>query len=171
MNIKRKKDKLSIRPINKKDEIIERRPFDMWTDMDQLFDQFRMNFDNLFWRPTWDLKELQEKTSMPPMDIIDLGDKYEMKLDMPGIPKENISIDVNQCGLEVSAEYQKTDEEKDKNWLRRERQNRKFYRCLELPDEIKTDMVDAELKEGVLTITMPKIDPKPKFKSTKVKIK
>ena len=68
-------------------------------------------------------------------------------------------------------ERETSEEEKNKNWLRRERSSTNFYRHLELPEELKTDSVEAEMKDGVLTIKLPKVEPKPEFKTTKVKIK
>ena len=59
----------------------------------------------------------------------------------------------------------------DKNWLRRERSSTSFYRALELPEELKTDNVDAEFSDGILTVKLPKVEPKPEHKPKKVKIK
>lgn len=166
---KNKKDKLTIR--NKEDEnkIIPRRPYDLWTDLDQLFDQFRTNFDDIFWSPTTSLTNISQRT--PPMDIADLGDKYEMHVEMPGIPKDDINIDVTPNGIEVSADTEQTEEDKDKNWLRRERSSVRYYRSLEFPEELKTDKIDAELKDGILKISMPKVEPKPEHKPRKINIK
>jgi len=168
MVIKRnKKNKLEAKDRSKKStDIATRRPFALWTDMDRLFDQFRSNFDDIFWNPT---TAMAERT--PITDVADLGDKYEMRLEMPGIPKENIDIEVSPNGVEISAEHDESKEEKDKNWLRRERSTTSFYRSFELPEELKTDKVDAELKDGVLILTIPKLEPKPKHKAKKVKIK
>ncbi len=166
---KNKKDKLAIR--NKEDEnrIMPKRPYDLWTDLDTLFDQFRTSFDDIFWSPTTSLTNIAHRT--PPMDIADLGDKYEMQVEMPGIPKDDINIEVTPNGIEISADQEKTEEDKDKNWLRRERSSVKFYRSLELPEELKTDKIDAELRDGILTISMPKTEPKPEHKPRKINIK
>ena len=106
----------------------------------------------------------------PMMDVADLGNKYEMKVEMPGIPKEKINIHVSPNGIEISAKHETAEDEK-KNWLRRERSSMSFYRSVEFPDKIKTDMVEAEFKDGILDLSLPKAEPKPEFKSTKVKIK
>jgi len=168
MVIKRnKKNKLEAKDTSKKNtDIAPRTPFALWTDMDRLFDQFRSNFDDLFWNPT---TAITERT--PVTDVADLGDKYEMRLEMPGIPKEDIDIEVDSNCVEISAQHDESKEEKDKNWLRRERSMMSFYRSFELPEELKTDKVDAELKDGVLMLTIPKLEPKPKRESKKVKIK
>lgn len=170
--IKGKKDKLAIKPTEgKTGEITQRRTYDLWTDMDQLFDQFRTNFTDLFWRPDSTLLSTFEDLRTPMMDVADLGDKYEMKIEMPGIPKEDINIDVSPTGIEISAKHETAEEEKNKNWLRRERSSTSFYRSVEFPDKIKTDTVEAELKDGILNLTLPKVEPKPQCKSTKVKVK
>lgn len=170
--IKGKKDKLGIKPTEEKQgEIALRRPYDLWTDMDQLFDQFRTNFNDLFRRPDSAFLSTFNELRTPMMDVADLGDKYEMKIEMPGIPKEKINIDVSPTSIEISAKHDTAEEEKNKNWLRRERSSTSFYRSVEFPDEIKTDTVEAELKDGVLNLSLPKREPKPEYKSTKVKIK
>jgi HSP20 family protein len=170
--IKGKKDKLAVRPTeDKQGEIINRRPYDLWTDMDQLFDQFRTNFNDLFWRPNSSLFNTFEDDRTPMMDVADLGNTYEMKVEMPGIPKEKINIDVSPTHIEISAKHETEEDEKDKNWLRRERSSMSFYRSVEFPEKIKTDTVEAEFKDGVLKLSLPKQEPKPELKSTKVKIK
>jgi len=108
---------------------------------------------------------------IPPMNLADLGDRYEMKVEMPGVSKEDIAIEVTNTGIEIKAENCKTTENKEENWLRKECSATSFYRSLELPEELKTDTVEAELKDGVLTVSLPKMEPKPETKAKKVSIK
>jgi HSP20 family protein len=108
---------------------------------------------------------------MPLMDIVDHGDKYEMHVEMPGIKKEDISIEVTPTMVEISAEHEEKSEDKGKNWLRQERSNMGFYRSFQIPENVKTGKVEAELKDGILRLSLPKTEPKPKYESTKVKIK
>lgn len=165
MAIKRKKEnKLVVRPIEK--------PFDLWAEMDRLFDEFKAGFDDLFW-PFGRIRDVTPSLSKrtPLTDVADLGDKYEMRMELPGIPKKAVNVEVTPTGIEISAEHDETTEDKGRNWLRRERSTMRFYRSLDLPEEIKTDDVEAELKDGVLTVMLPKVEPKPKLKAKKVKIK
>jgi HSP20 family protein len=168
---KDKKNKLSVRP-QEKGEITTNRPYDLWTDIDQLFDNFRSDFDDLFW-PLGHRGQMntmiQKRT--PPMDIADMGDHYEMKLEIPGIPKDKIDIKVSPNTIEVKAEYDENKEEKGKNWLRRECSSMNFYRALEVPEELQTENVEAELEDGILKINLPKVEPKLEYKAKKVKIK
>ena len=170
---KGKENKLTVRPSEQKGEIAIRRPFDLWSEMDSIFENFRTQFDSLFW-PWGQRSEPIATTTIrrtPPMDIADIGDRYEMRLEMPGIPKDDINIEVTPTSIEVSAQHDESKEDKDKNWLRRERSSIGFYRSLELPEELKTDDVNAELKDGILTIKLPKVEPKPEHKPKKVQIK
>ena len=68
-------------------------------------------------------------------------------------------------------EKQEGEEEEQKNWVRRERRSMSYYRNFELPEHIKSDQVEAELKDGILKVMLPKVEPKPEHESKKVKIK
>lgn len=167
---KDKKDKLVEKP-NENRQMTSRRPYDLWTDMDQLFDDFRSSFDDIFWPWGQRTGALTTMNRTPPMDIADHGDHYEMRFEMPGITKDDVNIEVTPNSVEISAEKCEDTEDKGKNWLRRECSSTKFYRSLELPEDLKTDKVEAELKDGLLTINLPKMEPKPEHKPKKVKIK
>jgi HSP20 family protein len=169
--IKDKKNKLALRPTEKKGEITQRRPTDLWSDMDQLFDRFRSNLDSLFWESPNSMISPFYDTRTPTMDVADLGNRYEIYFEMPGISKDNVEIQVTPNAVEIKAINEANKEEKQKNWLRRERNSTSFYRHLELPEELKTDSVEAEMKDGMLIIKLPKVEPKPEYKATKVKIK
>jgi HSP20 family protein len=167
-----KKGKLSVKPKKKEEmELTERRPYDLWTDFDRMFDDFRTDIGSLFWSPLKKFPVAMSEFRTPSTDVIDHGDKFEVCTDMPGIPKNDINIEVTPNSVEISAEHQESEEEEKKNWLRRERSSMSYYRSFELPEEIKSDNVDAELKDGILTVTLPKVKPKPERKSKKINIK
>ncbi|MEF8848434.1 MAG: Hsp20/alpha crystallin family protein [Candidatus Thermoplasmatota archaeon] len=173
MAFRRKKNDLSEREKgSKKDEITESRPTtSLWTDMDRLFNQFRHNLDNLFWNtPTSNLEECTLNRT-PPVDVADQGDRYEMKIELPGIPKDDVNVEISPNGVEVSADREEKKEEKGKNWLRRERSSSSFHRCFDVPEELKTEDAEAEMKDGVLNLKLPKVKPKPKKEARKLEIK
>ncbi|MBN2602644.1 MAG: Hsp20/alpha crystallin family protein [Candidatus Thermoplasmatota archaeon] len=104
MDLRRKKeDKLAVRPSEPRGEITSMRPFDLWSEMDRMFDNFKSSFDDLFWpwgqRTQSNTALMQRRT--PPMDIADMGDRYEMRLEMPGITKDDINIEVTQNAIEI----------------------------------------------------------------------
>jgi len=166
---KEKKGKLAVIP-KQRAEVLAQRPYELWSDMDQLFNRLRTNVDELFWGPQTNLMTIPEYRT-PLMDIVDHGDKYEMHVEMPGIKKEDICIEVTPTMVEISAEHEEKSEDKGKNWLRQERMSTDFYRSFQVPENLKTGKVEAELKDGILMLSLPKAEPKPKYETTKVKIK
>ena len=167
-----KKEKLIVRSPEKLKPTVNEPPSrELWTDFDLLFDQFRSNFEDLFYHPRSNMIIPTVRARVPPLDVVDLGDKYELMVEMPGVPKENIDIKVTPNEVEISAENKTEAERKGKTWLRRERSSMSFYRNFMLPEELRTDGADAELKDGVLTLTLPKIAPKPHHKPQKINIR
>ncbi len=169
---RKKKDEITPTEQSRKGDIVERGPDFFLSEMDHWFDQLRNDFEQLFWNPRDRYNStLSEWSRTPAVDVADHGDKYEMQVELPGINKEDINLEVSPYGIELSAEHDETKDEKGKNWLRKERTTSSFYRCFEMPDELKTEDVKAEMNDGVLTVTLPKKTPTPKQKSKKVKIK
>lgn len=173
MKIGRKnKNEISERNQEERGDIIERSPGYFLSEMDHWFDQLRNDFEQLFWNPRESYPtELTSWNRTPAVDVADHGDKYEMHVELPGINKEDINLEVTTHGIELSAKQEQNQDKKGKNWLRKERTTSSFYRSFEMPEEVKTDGVEAEMNDGVLTVILPKTKPTPKQKSTKIKIK
>lgn len=92
-------------------------------------------------------------------DISDSGDAYIVESDLPGINKEDIDINIGDGVLTVKAErkYESSDENAGK-YLRRERAYGSFERSFNISD-IDAENIDAEFKNGVLILTLPKKQP------------
>ena len=135
--------------------------FSLLRDFDKIFDDFRKGFDNIFFEP----KYMTIPTIRAPiMDIIDEGDNYALTAEVPGIPKENITIEFSKNILEIKAEHKQEAEEKKEGYIRKERGQRSFYRQIALPEEVEADKIEAELKDGILNVKIPKKEPEPKKK-------
>ena len=93
-------------------------------------------------------------------DIRDDGDKYVMESELPGFDKEDIKLDINGSQLTIAAEHtEKNDEKDDKgNYIRRERTFGSYKRSFNIGD-IDTEGINAEYKNGILTIELPKKTP------------
>ena len=170
---KEKINKMAVRPADE-----ERKPAlfsggNLWSEVDRMFDEFRSGFDDLLWpwrsHRGYDVPLVERRT--PPLDVIDRGDRYEMNVEMPGVHKDEVNIEVTPRTIEISAENQESSEDADKNWLRRERRCMSFYRALEFPEDVRPGDVDAEFKDGVLQVSLPKSTPQPEHKPRKVKVK
>ena len=152
--------------------------------MDDIFDNFRKEIETLFsprfpslwdWRlPTIAFPRYEDlEIRMPLCDLIDNGEKYELTMETPGMDKEKIQINATKNSIKVSGEQTQQTEEKGKNYLYNERSFKSFQRELPLPEEVIAGKVEAEMKNGVLHICIPKKIPnKPEEKeSVKIDIK
>lgn len=92
-------------------------------------------------------------------DVVDKGDHYELQADLPGFSKEEIQIDVNGGTMTVRAEHNEEKEEKKENYVRRERRYGSFARRFDLTG-IQPEEISAEYKDGVLSLKLPKAEPK-----------
>ncbi|CRH02293.1 small heat shock protein, putative [Plasmodium relictum] len=96
--------------------------------------------------------------SVPPMDVIDKEKEIEIKMDVPGLNKEDVQINLCNGRLEISGGCQKTDEKKDEEhrYYVRERTQSSFYRAFPLPENACEDNIKATFKDGVLKIGIAK---------------
>jgi HSP20 family protein len=113
--------------------------------------------------------ELENASWMPLTDIIETKDNYIFKLDIPGVKKEDVKISFVNGTLSISGERKQEKESKDSKLHRIERTYGGYYRSFTLPQQIKEDKIEAEFKDGALTITVPKSEEaKPKEIEIKV---
>ncbi|CRG97433.1 small heat shock protein, putative [Plasmodium gallinaceum] len=96
--------------------------------------------------------------NMPPMDVIDKDKEIEIKMDVPGLNKENVQINLCNGRLEISGGSQKTEETKNEEhrYYVKERMESSFYRSFTLPENVCEDNIKATFKDGVLKIGIPK---------------
>lgn len=144
-------------------------PWTMLNDMDRVFDDFRSEWENLHLSPR---SVATEMVRQPLVDLADNGKEYLVKAEIPGIKKEDLRIEVTQDNLEISGEtsVEEKQEDEETGYIRRERRYSRFYRTLPLPENILADKVEADLKDGVLTVRLPKAAP-PQKRTKKVTVK
>ena len=94
--------------------------------------------------------------SWPKVDIEETDEAYLIKAELPGMKKDEVAIVIRNNVLSISGEKKEVREEKSKNLHRRESYIGSFCRNFSLPDQVATDKVDAEFKDGVLRLTIPK---------------
>ena len=107
----------------------------------------------------------------PRMDMKETEDAFSVKLTMPGVDKDNIDISVSDGVLTVKGETKEDNENEDEKgtWLVREHKHFTYYHSVRLPSEVQADKAEAEYKNGVLNLTLPKAE-EVKPKSIPVKI-
>jgi HSP20 family protein len=82
--------------------------------------------------------------------------EYAIKVQVPGMPRESLKIEVGDGYLYISGESKEEKEDKGKRWHRKEIQYGSFSRTVRLPGPVVMDKVAAKLDKGVLAITIPK---------------
>lgn len=101
------------------------------------------------------------------VDIKDEGNDYVLEADLPGVKKDSINISYENNYLTISTSRQDEYEEKKDNYLRQERHYGEFKRSFYV-DDIDESKIKAEFKDGILKITMPKIENAPKSKRIEI---
>ncbi|CAN0592568.1 unnamed protein product [Ectocarpus sp. 12 AP-2014] len=122
-------------------------------DIDYIFNDFFDSFENQFKRS---FLTKNEQDFFPLLDVSETNSNYTVELDIPGVKKEDININVDNNILTIKGKKEMDKERKDSNYYSRERFYGDFKRSMSLPSGVKTDKIDASFKDGVLTIRMPK---------------
>jgi len=116
-----------------------------------------------------DLGFTANDTFVPAVDIKETEDKYVIEVEVAGIDKKDVHIEVKDGVLTLSGERKFEHEEKKDNYTRIERSYGKFHRTFTLPDLVMEDKIEAAYKDGLLTIELPKgEEAKPKEIEVKV---
>jgi HSP20 family protein len=96
----------------------------------------------------------------PKMDMADLGDKIEVKAELPGIDEKDVNLSIEDGILTLSGERKQEMTEQNKNYYLRETSAGAFSRSIRLPKNIDESKISAVFKKGVLTVIIPKIEVK-----------
>jgi len=95
------------------------------------------------------------------VDVVENDKNYQVTAELPGVPKENIDVSVEDGVLTIKAHVEsETKKEKKGQVVRQERYEGRFVRRLDLGSAAASEGIDANLKDGVLKITVPKVEGK-----------
>lgn len=94
----------------------------------------------------------------PRTDLVETDDDFRLRLDVPGMTKEDISINLQNRTLTVSGERTSERTDKGEEFVRVERAFGTFHRSFTLPDAVDEDNIEATYENGVLTISVPKTE-------------
>jgi HSP20 family protein len=92
----------------------------------------------------------------PAVEVADTTDAVVIKAQVPGIPKDNIQVSVTDDAITLKGEMKEEEKKEEKNYTRREFRYGAFSRTIALPAAVQADKATAQLKDGVLEITIPK---------------
>jgi HSP20 family protein len=123
-----------------------------FTEIETIRQQLDKAFDGLA-----AARDNAETAWMPALELVDAGDNFVLKAQLPGIDPKDVDVQVSREAISISGErrYENTDEKS--GCVRSEFRYGKFHRVLPLPAHIQNDSVQAECKDGILTLTLPKV--------------
>jgi HSP20 family protein len=116
----------------------------------------------------WDMPTAWQSVAWPAIDIADQEHEYVVKAEVPGCRIEDIELSVGGNMLTICGEKRQEQEVKEKGYYHVERSFGSFRRDLNLAGDVDTAKIDAECRNGVLTIRLPKTE---KAKTAKIKVK
>lgn len=128
------------------------------------------------WEPTREMQTIQQEMNrlfgtffdspegdggnlrrwIPAMDLVEEGDHYVLRADLPGVPEDDVNIEVEDNVLTISGERKSEQEDRKEGYYRVERAVGKFSRSLTLPEGVDPDRIEAQFEDGVLTVRIPK---------------
>ncbi len=111
------------------------------------------------------MPKTQSQYSTPKMNITETNGSFEIELAAPGLTKDDFTIHLTDNNtLELKMEKKQSNEEKkdDKSYLRKEFSYQSYAQTFTLPDTVASDAIKATMADGILTITLPKKEEKPK---------
>jgi HSP20 family protein len=112
--------------------------------------------DRFFGKPPYELG-LVGPNVFPPINVFTDKDGLAVQAEVPGVKAEDIRLQVEPGRLTISGERTLTETDKKISFHRRERRYGKFSRTIQLPTDIDTERVKAELRNGLLTVRVPKL--------------
>lgn len=150
-----------------------------YTPLTQLHQEIDRIFDNAFrgFRlPSFEfdntLSGVNQDVFLKPNVDIEASDKeYAITVEVPGVEEDNIKLELADNTLTIKGEKKQESKKKEKDVYRVERSYGSFQRVLSLPEDADQDNIDAQFKNGVLTITLPRkqVATKPKGKVIDIK--
>ncbi len=135
-----------------------------------VWDPFRAMRDILRWDPFREGESAlgaEYQTFLPRFDVKETKDGYVFHADVPGVKDEDLEIALTGNRLSISGRREQENREQNEAYYATERSYGSFTRTFTLPDGIDAEHVNAELKNGVLTLTVPK---RPEVQPKKISI-
>jgi HSP20 family protein len=122
-------------------------------EMERIFEDFFRDFREL---TTLNPSSLLQGINFPSIEMYEEKDRFVVKVEVPGLEKEDIHISVVDHTLQLRGEVKKEEAKENQDYLYNERVYGAFFREIPLPSAVNTGQIRATFKNGILTIEMPK---------------
>ncbi len=115
-------------------------------------------FDSLLGRTVGTmLRSGNQEKWVPPMDVMESGEAFHVRLDLPGVDADQVKIEIDDGKLSISGNRPGVTNEERPNFHRIERGSGAFQRLVSLPGEVDIDKIEASYEHGVLLVLLPKV--------------
>ncbi|QXD13765.1 Hsp20/alpha crystallin family protein [Rhodocaloribacter litoris] len=131
-------------------------PYAPVTEMSRLQREVDRLFDRFFGNLTEEKEGALSQVWTPVVDISETDDAYLVRMDLPGLSRDDVTVTFENGTLMVSGERKQLREEKGEQFHRIERWQGRFFRSFQLGQNVDADKIKATFKDGVLMITVPK---------------
>ena len=131
-------------------------PWSSARDIGEVQSEMNRLFDGFFGRPAQ--SGVTERVWAPVADMYETKDELLIKLDLPGMNEKDIQVSITGDLLSVKGQRSETQEDKQESYYRAERWTGRFERIFQVPVPVQADKVRATYREGVLTVTLPKVE-------------
>jgi HSP20 family protein len=120
--------------------------------------------------PSFRMRRVSETANwFPEIDVFERDNRLVMKIDLPGMKKDDVKVEVTDGHLTISGERKSEAEERKEHFYRCEREYGSFYRAIPLPEGVKLEDAKAIFSDGVLEVSVP-LPVQPEAKVRKVEI-
>ncbi|MCB1143292.1 MAG: Hsp20/alpha crystallin family protein [Leptospiraceae bacterium] len=127
--------------------------YELHRDMNQLFQSFFQD---------WNISDPYSETSMgrfaPRINVSETDKEIRIEAELPGIDEKEIDVQLKDDVLIIKGEKKSEQKEERENYYVMESSYGSFYRSIQLPDEIDKNKIDAHFKNGIMKITIPKLE-------------
>lgn len=124
----------------------------LFNDISSPSEPVEQAFPNLFPRFAF----VDRTNEYPYVNVAEYKDEIQVVTEIPGIPKENVRLQLHDGMLTISGDRKAPEDAKDSQWLRQEISYGSFSRTIQLPERVEAEKVTAEYQNGVLRVTLPK---------------
>jgi HSP20 family protein len=123
-----------------------------WREIETLRRQFDHMFDDLS-----QLTGNDQSDWAPAVELKDSGNDFVLRAQLPGIDAKDLDVQVGREAVSISGEHRHEEKTEEKGFFKSEFRYGKFQRVIPLPAAVQNDQVKADYKDGILTLTLPKV--------------
>lgn len=130
----------------------------MRREMDRIWEEMLPSTRRAFFELPWSKAAGEKVTASPAIDVVDKEKEIVVRADMPGVTKDDLDISLQENTLTIKGEVKSETEKKEEHYYYSERNYSSFARTINIPTKIAPDKIKAGLKDGILTIHLPKAE-------------